>query len=252
MIKLYPLLIIFSLLVFQSRAVFSQCTPDPNCNDLLNPGEICPELLPDGTVGTPYNQTVTIIPPASADIGGTTINIVKIKITSVQNLPPGLTYAPTPTNGEFAVTNPITRYCVLLSGTPTTAGTYPLKINVTPYISVLGVPVASTTQVDSTSLSITINNNSGVYTVNANKLSAYDPQPNPFQSSTRLGFFATKTAQYELVVFDIVGNKLYTEKKMSNRGENFFDFNGMKLSKGMYFYSISNGTDKITRQLIKQ
>lgn len=252
MMKLYIPLLIFSLFVFNAGHSYSQCTPDPSCTDTLNPGEMCPEILPEGTVGVAYNQTVTIIPPATADLGSGTVTIMKIKISSVQNLPPGLTYTPNPSTGVFTPTNPITRYCVQMTGTPTVAGTYALKVNVIPYINVLGAPVPGPTQVDSTSLSITINNSSGINVVSNNKLSAFNPQPNPFQYSTRIGFFAPKTQTYELTVFDIVGNKLYAEKKMFNRGDSYFEFNGSKLAKGLYFYSIQNGSEKITRQLIKQ
>jgi hypothetical protein len=249
--NLYIFLLVIAGIVFVSGKSYSQCTPDPSCNDTLDPGEICPETLPDGTVGVAYDQVVTIIPPASGDIGSGTVSILKIKISNVQNLPDGLTYACTPTNCEFPVTNPITRYCVRLSGTPTTAGVYPLKVYVIPYISVGGFPVPATTQIDSTSLSITINT-AGSVSLNSNKIVNIDPKPNPFSNTTQLGFVAYKPAQYELQVFDIVGNRIHSEKKVAVKGENYFEFSGNKLSKGMYIYTIQNGQDKITRQLVKQ
>lgn len=251
--KLYTLLIFASVVLSAANYSFSQCTPNPSCNDTLNPGEICPETLPDGTVGQPYNQTVTIIPPATADLGPPygTINIVKIKITNVTGMPGGLTYVTNPANGEFVVTNPATRYCVLISGTPDSAGVYPLSITVIPYINVGGFTVPGPSQVDDTSLSITINTAGTIY-MNTNKIVSINPKPNPFQNTTLLGFYSNKSSLFEFTIYDLVGNKLYFEKIQAAKGENYFEFNGSKLPKGVYFYTIQNDYDKITRKLIKQ
>ncbi len=249
--KLYTVLITGFLFVFYINAN-AQCTPDPTCMDVLNPGEICPENLPDGTVGVPYNQVVTVIPPATGTVGGQTLTILKIKLKSVGNLPAGLSYQCSPANCEFAVTNPFTRYCILISGTPTTAGSYPLSITVTPYISVYGFPTPVTDQVDDTSLAITINPYTSSYSiVNMNKFSVLESKPNPFSFSSKIGFISPSTAEVKLTVFDVVGNLVYSEKMIGVRGENYFDFDGVKLGKGMYFYTITNGRESSTKQLIK-
>ena len=250
--KFYSLLILASITLSSVNFIYSQCTPNPSCNDTLNPGEICPENLPDGIVGVPYDQTVTIIPPATATLAGYgTVNIIKIKISSVSGMPNGLTYSTNPSNGEFVVTNPATRYCVLINGTPTVADTFPLSITVIPYINVGGFTVPGPSQVDDTSLSITINT-AGYINSNINKITSINPKPNPFQTTTQIGFYSNKSASFELTVYDIIGNKLYSEKKQAIKGENYFEFNGGKLSKGIYIYTIQNGYDKLTRQLIKQ
>jgi len=239
------------LLAFSNYTVNAQCTPDGTCMDIGNPGEICPLTLPNGSVGTPYSQTVTIIPPASATIGGQTVNILKIKLTSVGNIPPGLTYQTNPANGEFAVTTPYTRYCTLISGTPTTAGTYALQIHVIPYVSVLGQPTALPEQVDDTSLSITITAGSLVPTINYNKFTVLDCKPNPFTYNSKIGFASPITCEVKLKIYDVIGNQIYSESMYAVRGENYFDFDGTKLGKGVYIYSITNGKDNFTKQLIK-
>jgi len=250
--KFYTVLFIGFLFAFNIN-VNAQCTPDPGCVDLLNPGEICPENLPDGTVGVPYSQVVTVIPPATGTVGGQTINVLKIKLKSVANLPNGLSYQCSPANCEFAVTSPFTRYCILISGTPTTAGSYPLSITVTPYISVFGVPTPVTDQVDDTSLAITINPATSSYSiVNMNKFSVLESKPNPFSYSSKIGFISpTNNIEVKLTVFDVVGNMIYNEKTTASKGENYFEFDGVKLGKGMYFYTVSNGKESTTKQLIK-
>ena len=252
--KLYSLFIIGTI-VASSINASAQCTPDPTCMDVLNPGEICPEILPDGTVGVPYSQTVTIIPPATGAVGtgGATVAILKIKIKSVSGIPPGLSYVTNPANGEFPVTTPYTRYCTLISGTPTTAGTYPLSITVTPYINFFGSPLAVTDQVDDTSLAIIIHpaGTTGYSIVNMNKFSILDSKPNPFSYSAKIGYISPNSTEVKLSIFDVVGNLIYKESMVAVRGENYFDFDGVKLGKGMYIYSITNGKESFTKQLIK-
>lgn len=58
-ILFFVLILMFSVLAYHKA--YSQCTPDPGCNDVGNPGEMCPEVLPPATVNLPYSQVVTII-----------------------------------------------------------------------------------------------------------------------------------------------------------------------------------------------
>lgn len=249
--KIYSLIILLSILGFSFNAN-SQCTPDPSCMELLNPGEICPEDLPDGMVGVPYSQVVTVIPPATGTITGYgTVNIVKIRLTAVDNMPPGLSYQCNTTNCDFTVTSPLTRYCILISGTPTVAGTYPLSIHVMPYIQ-MGIVIPTIEQIDDTSLAIVINPyTSGYSVVNMNKFSVLECKPNPFSYTSKMGFISPNSCEVKLNVFDVVGNLIYNEKMTATRGENYFEFNGMKLGKGIYFYTVSNGKESFTKQLIK-
>ncbi len=248
--KLY-LFLIFGAIALGSYNVNAQCVPDQTCMDVLNPGEICPETLPNGVVGLPYSQTVTIIPPATATISGQTINIVKIKLNSVGNMPPGLTYLTNPANGEFTVTTPYTRYCTLISGTPTTPGTYHLSIKVIPYTIILGNITALPEQSDDTSLTITVTPTASVSSINYNKFSILDSKPNPFSYTAKIGFISPNSSIVKLKVFDVIGNIIYNETISAIRGENYFDFDGIKLGKGMYIYNITNGKESYTKQLIK-
>ena len=108
---------------------WGQCTPDPGCVDINEPGEICPARLPDGVIGVPYEHAITILPPDTAVVGGNTYVLAFIVIDSVRNLPPGISY--TAYNDLYY---PGTAYCIDIQGTPTTEGDYNLEIYITPYI----------------------------------------------------------------------------------------------------------------------
>ncbi len=240
-----PFLLLIMLL--QSNFTSAQCTPDPNCTDSLNPGEICPEILPDGTVGVPYSQVVTIIPPYEADLGSGTVTIHHITLTGVDNLPPGLTYQESATDMY-----PYNSYCVLVSGTPTTEGTYNLAVRVIPYIDVFGSPVAAPEQTDDTSLVIVINAASGVYDNYKKGFSLVENIPNPFYSYSKIGFYDNKSEPVELKIFNVLGEEVYSEELKSHKGENYFRFRGMILKKGIYVFSVSNGNKIFTKRLIKK
>ncbi|MFH2143471.1 MAG: T9SS type A sorting domain-containing protein [Bacteroidota bacterium] len=243
---LYTFLFAFISLI--NINLYSQCTPDPSCVDAGNPGEICPLDLPNGTVGVPYSETVTILPPPTATISGyRTVTIFKIVITGVENLPPGITYTANATD-MF----PGTAYCVLLSGTPTTAGVYPLTIKVMPYISVLGNPVQTVEQVDDTSLAITINSSNGLYDVKSKTFQIINISRNPFSDYTQVGFYTPKSQKVSLKVYNVLGNEIYFENKTSSTGINYFDFTGNSLNKGVYILSITNGEKIFTKQIIKR
>jgi hypothetical protein len=230
-----------------SSNLYSQCTPDAGCTDVNNPGEICPMDLPNGTVGVPYSETVTILPPPTASISGGTVTIYKIVITGVENLPPGITHQASATD-MF----PGTKYCVLLSGTPTIAGSYPLTIKVMPYIEVFGNPVQTVEQTDDTSLAITINSSSGLYDVKSKTFQLLSILRNPFSDYTQIGFYTPKSQKVSMKVYNVLGNEIYSENKSSITGVNYFDFTGNTLKKGVYILSITNGEKIFTKQIIRR
>lgn len=127
------------------------CTPDVSCVEIDNPGEVCPVELPPATAGVFYDETVTVIPPATYQ--GLPV-IHSIKITAVTGLPTGMTWCKS--EDIFLVTSPATRYCCQLSGTTNQVGVYPLTLTIVPYIKVLGVPVPQAAVTDDTSLTIIV------------------------------------------------------------------------------------------------
>jgi hypothetical protein len=237
---------LFSIINFHE--IHGQCTPDTiGCVDVLLPGEICPDTLPDGELGVEYNQTVTIWPPSTHSFEGFPITIIKIQIISVDSLPPGLEYE---VNAEDLY--PGTAYCSLISGTPTDTGLFTLAIKVVPYIiNPFGIDtIMWNPQVDDTSVFIRINSPSNIEDLNKEEFHIIN-EPNPFNSKTRIGCITGKTIEVELYVFDILGKLVYNEKIIAERGESYFEFTGENLTKGIYIYSIKNKEISFSQRLIK-
>ena len=227
----------------------AQCTPDMSCTeDTAGQGQICPDTLADGYVGVAYDQTVTVIPPSTATVSGQQVTIDHIDLTAVNNMPPGLQY--TPNDSNMYAPN---YYCILMTGTPTDTGTYPLEVHVVPYIDggqLIGI-IAGPEQVDDTSLSITIKNATATIVENNQNFVIMGAQPNPFYGQTNIKYYSPDEEKVSLIVYDLLGNKIYSEQTMSHKGINKFKFTGDKLSKGIYCYSVSAHNQTYTKRMIK-
>jgi hypothetical protein len=241
---------IFTFLIpFTSvNSLYAQCVPDTaHCKDILSPGEICPRILPDGYVDEQYEEVFTVIPPYEAQTPYGPVEIVKIVIDTVGNLPPGLDYIAN--SDTFWVD---TTYCVLLTGTPLAAGTYDLEIRVIPYIYSIIIGVFKGEPViDDTSLSITIHEQAGLEDFYGIDFSVLDAMPNPFRNTTRIGFYTHKQDIIELRIYNLLGQLVYNEINMYPSGKHYFNFNGTNLQPGTYIYSISNSSSSFTRKLIR-
>lgn len=115
-----------------------------------------------GTVGQPYLQNVTVKVPLDTTVSGFTFTFSHIdlqtNISSPVNygLPPGLSLSGTPSNYQFPGND---TSCMVIYGTPTTAGTYNLSFTLKTYMQ--GIPTAFNTQTI-TYYKIVINNAAGI------------------------------------------------------------------------------------------
>jgi len=134
------------------------CTPDISCVDVESPGQICPEELPAGHENEYYDETVTVIPPATFNILGDDYDILKMSVDSVNGLPNGVDWCK---SHEFFTNNPDDpnyqdSYCCQLTGTPTQVGEYQLILKITPYYEFFGTEYALPQQTDDTSLLLVV------------------------------------------------------------------------------------------------
>jgi len=131
------------------------CAPDPQ---YTQPG-IYPDSitnLDSGIVNIAYSDTITVIVPLDTissicPCGGCIpcVDIDSIVLTNITGLPPGLSYQCVPPSCAFPGG---TSGCVLISGTPTVAGTYNLLAFVAAYVqchvAAFGCSTISSTQED--------------------------------------------------------------------------------------------------------
>jgi hypothetical protein len=243
------LLLFFAVIAFGMHLqTYAQCTPGDSlsCPDPENNGEICPAFLPPAIQNAIYSEEVTILPPPTFTYLSATVPIHRIVLKSVDNLPPGMTYASNEPSGVFY---PGTYYCVLLSGTPTDTGIFTLKIVVDAYILVLGTPVYAGEQIDSTSLSITVQAATPVNRLQAESI-ASRPFPNPFSTETVFDLNGFTGGEIRLSIYDQLGRRVFRDKLLN--GEGRISLDGTQLSPGLYFYRLESETHQSQGKLIKQ
>ncbi len=75
--------------------------------------------------------------------------------------------------------------------------------------------------------------------------------PNPFGGTTQIDFNITKKADITFTVADILGHVLYTETRVNTEaGKHSIEFNAADMSKGIYFYTLSIRTQKVSGKMI--
>lgn len=241
--------ILFSLAILAiSFSLKGQCDPDlENCIDVNEPGQICPEQLANGNVDSQYEEVITILTPDSVSLGDAKIGIGKITLDSIHNLPPGLEF-----HGESLEFFPDEAYCVTISGTPEQEGTYFLKIYVTPYLVWLNNYISLGAQVDSTSVSLTVEASLGIDYIDKEEFSLIHAYPNPFMTSTRIGYLEPDQGEAELIISNMLGRQIYRERMHVVEGENYFNFKGDELPPGYYIYAILRENKSLKGKLLKR
>jgi len=88
-------------------------------------------------------------------------------------------------------------------------------------------------------------------TSNPDQFQLYQNFPNPFNPSTKIGYSIQKGGFVTVKVYDVLGNEVATivsEEKPA--GEYEVDFNGTRLTSGVYFYQLKAGSSIKTKKMI--
>lgn len=76
-------------------------------------------------------------------------------------------------------------------------------------------------------------------------------QPNPFRHNTIIQVETLNSGNIELKVLSITGQTIYEEVRSGiSPGKHLFELDGSGFKKGIYFYTLSNGTSSITKKMI--
>ncbi len=238
--------ILFALLI--TAPLSGQCTPDPGCVDIDEPGQYCPEVFPLLIQDEPYDQTMTFILPVNQyDVGGTIYFLDSVAVDSVKNIPPGMVYSSNSLG--YATGKP---YCSNLSGTPTAKGTYAINIHMRAFATPEGgSQVELGPFLDDTSMVITVNVPTGLDPWQADDFKVLPVAPNPFSEYTRMGFSTPHDDRIKLQVYNILGELMHEESQGASPGEHHFEFNGSMLLPGTYFYRVTNSKQLYTGKFIK-
>ncbi len=238
------LLFLFSFWLLPAET-YAQCTPDPSCVDTEQPGQICPEVLPNGLLNTYYEQVITVIPPDSAEIAGNVIYLSAIQLSYINNLPPGLNYEANVANSIFPVGD---SYCVKVSGTPTQAGNFQLAIGVIPHIG--GVPFAIGLTEDTT-LSIQIDETMSV--ANLTKPGErFRVSPNPFTDFVQLQHIPTSQSDWTFEVYNAIGQCMLTKRIPAGQTQATVQMDNGLQKQQFLFYRLKSESTQYSGKLMRR
>ena len=224
---------------------FAQCVPDLS---ITQPG-IYPDSatgLPAGTAGVPYSQVIQVKVLTDTTANGLPVIVTDITIVSVSGLPPGITYTCNPSNCVFPGGS---NGCILLSGTPTVAGSFPMVVDLNVTGTLFGIPITQPSTVDY--YVITINTNTGLPSASgAGKFELLQNKPNPATSYTDISFTSPIGGDFNLKIYNLIGKEVYTQTVRGMSGQNVVRINTDDFAPGVYMLSLNNGNSIVTRRMI--
>jgi len=233
-------------------AVFSQCTPDPN---ITQPG-IYPDSatgLAPAIVGQPYNQVMQFKIPADTAIVYNGIpfvaTILYFKLLNFTGLPAGITYSCNPASCIFPGDS---NGCVLLSGTPTTPGIYPLnaEIEAAGQVTFAGQPITirQTENIDYYYIVVGI---SGIAEINPAVVNLGQNYPNPVtQGLTDIDFYTPRLGEFSFKLINLLGKEVISRKVTAQKGMNTIKLNVSSIPPGVYMYSLTGKSSTLTKRMI--
>lgn len=222
----------------------AQCTPNQLYADSVY--GVWPDTTENfmpGMVDVYYSDTLNLLVPSDATLvsdlvpAGTVID--SIQVTSVSGLPPGLTVTCNSQTGAACSYLPNMVGCGLISGTPTTAGTYNVTVNVLAFVSFFGFP-ASQEQAFPGYEIVIAPNSVGIADHVVSGLGEVSASPNPFEQRTNIRFTLSRAASVKLKVFNMLGEEVWNKRMDGKAGLNSVPFEPVSLQDGVYLYKVES------------
>ena len=109
---------------------------------------------------------------------------------------------------------------------------------------------AYNTDLELMDISLVFEDENGI-AVNADKFELYQNRPNPFSSSTVIGFDLPRASSVRLQIFDMSGRALKVIEVDGVRGYNEVTLNGNDVkSTGVFYYQLDTSTHSATKKMI--
>lgn len=244
--------LLFASIALTGLGALAQCTPDPLYADsVFGVWPDTTENFVAGEVGVFYTDTLNLIVPENAqdiDPGYPAITIDSVQMTGVGGLPTGLAVLCNSQTGGACTYLPTVLGCGLIEGTPTTAGTYALTIDVTAWFTFLGTPQPFPTSF--TGYEIVIAPSTvGMPTIDAPALGAVRNVPNPFSGRTTIEFDLGHAGPARVAVFNLVGEELWNTRVNGTSGTNRVVFDGSEMGEGVYLYKVETTGGSFTGRM---
>jgi len=272
-------ILLFTVIIFSFNNVNAQCSPDFIFTSLSIPGVYPPAVqipnvplplgIADGSVGVSYAQTLTLVvlEDTTMDIASlldptivTAINAAGIStimsldvnhvVYDVGGLPNGLSYTCDQSNCQYDPTVTADG-CILINGTPTQGGTFPVPVNMTVNVQIPAItdPIFGTVILASTAMDLpafpAVEYDlliSGGTIVTDFKSLDFTLFPNPTTNTTTLKL--TKIA--DVKIYNVLGEVVVNYLAVKNT----LNIKKSDLGIGMFYVSINTKNEKEIIKLI--
>jgi hypothetical protein len=260
-------ILLLAFVFASSIGVQAQCTADYDFGEEafgVSPDPQLGESFVPGFMGNPYEDIIHMLVPTDAgDIDPTYAGlgavIDSLTLVSVSVLIDGLDVDLSDigldiecnNNGDSSIPCSFmggNQYCSLISGIPTQFGVFPLKINVVAYLTFFGtaqgIPYAFEDYI------LTIEEFTGVASIEAQALVVSQNTPNPFSNMTTINYSLANATNVNFEVMNLIGERIISENYNGTRGENKIQVAASALNAGIYLYSIQAGDKKVTYRMV--
>jgi Secretion system C-terminal sorting domain len=242
-------LLLFSILGLSLLAAQAQCTPDPAATlPQFNP--IATDTL-IATLNMPYSQVFTVNVPADTTIttplGSQTIAFAKQTLVSIDSMAPGLNYA---CNTNGCTWLGATSGCFLMSGTPTAAGIYRMRMNTNLKMAQALPIIGDNFNVPYPYIMKVVGPTALEDVLDVNNFRFAPCQPSPAKDMTTLKFTYPRNKDLEMSVIDLAGKTVLSQTLSANSGLNSHELNVQSLTTGIYFITLNDGNRVLKQKLV--
>ncbi len=259
--------------LYLSAQSFGQC--DPSAYDWagaafgVSPNPTIGEAFDNGVLDQPYTEQIYVKAPTLAgDIPGAPALFAMVPIDSLSLTGIQFSLGGTWTNLSVlgltvtcnnAGVSPIEcnfypggSYCGDISGTPTIAGTFPVKIDAIGYVNFFGsqaIPYSfENYQIIITDGTVNIQEQAEANVA----LSLSSAQPNPANNNTVIHFDLPQSGSAQVLVYNLLGETVLSRTVNGKKGTNTFTIETENWKNGVYLYSLQVGDKRITKKLMVQ
>ncbi len=225
---------------------FGQCEPIADFGDAAY--GVAPDTVVnfvDGAVNTIYSQQIDVKVPVDGSFTGASFVLVdSARVTSIEGLPAGLSLQCNGNASSECTYLPGTVGCAIISGIPSSGGTYNLIVNLTVYTNFGPYPLPFT------GYHIFVDGPTGLNDVPILKLQLADAKPNPARDKAMIQIKTTNSGTGLFRVYDLVGKVVYSKNLMLTQGSNKLEYVTSDLTEGVYIYRVDAFGESMTSRLV--